>query len=82
MRDSKTARQARLSAILAEEDRETSKEEGDSHGEKRKYLVNECLPAKQVSLSDENAISGNSSLPDIVIATLSGKQTHSEGQCR
>ena len=43
MRDSKTARQARLSAILAEEDRETSKEEGDSHGEKRKYLVNECL---------------------------------------
>ena len=28
-------------------------------------MVDKCLLAKQVSLSDENAISGNSSLPDI-----------------
>ena len=48
-----------------ERDRETSKEEGNSNCEKRKYLVDKCLLANQVSLSDENVMSGNSSLPDI-----------------
>ena len=48
-----------------ERDRETSKEEGNSNREKRKYLVDKCLLANQVSLSDENVMSGNSSLPDI-----------------